>query len=222
MRVLFKRIAARYDLLNRLLSLGQDRGWRQTLLTLTELPPTGKLLDVATGTGDVALLAQHRYPQAQVVGADLTSAMLRIAQTKVDADAIQWVQADGLTLAFPDNYFDAVTSSFMLRNVPDVTQALREQRRVTRFGGRVACLEMSWPQHLPWRWIFGLYFLGWSPLLGGILSGNWEAYRYLPRSVKSFMPPEAVAQQMRAVGLREVHYQLRMGGAVGIYVGVKA
>lgn len=220
-RTLFSRIATHYDRLNRLLSLGQDQRWRKQALDLAKLAPGQRLLDVATGTGDVALLAAQREPDLRVAALDLTPAMLRAARGKPGASAIRWTQGDGLALPFAADTFAAVISAFMLRNVPNVENALREQARVTAPGGRVICLEFTWPRRFPMSWLFTLYFFTLPPLLGRFIAGEREAYRYLPRSVKAFLAPEAMAEQFRAVGLREVTWRLKMGGTVALYVGVK-
>jgi demethylmenaquinone methyltransferase/2-methoxy-6-polyprenyl-1,4-benzoquinol methylase len=223
-RALFASIAPSYDKINRLLSLGQDQNWRKYALARAQVPPGGKLLDVATGTGDVALLAAGRLADAQIVGVDLTSAMLDVARGKAQEKAVQrihWVNSDGLALAFPSNTFDAVISVFMLRNVPDVAQAFAEQVRVVRPGGRVVCLEMTWPQHFPMTWLFWLYFFGVAPLLGQLIAKNRAAYTYLPQSVRRFPAPAATAKVMQAAGLREVSWELKMLGTVAIFVGTK-
>lgn len=218
-RALFTRIAANYDKINRLLSLGQDQKWRRRALALAQLPEGGKLLDVATGTGDVAAMAAEQMPTGAVVGTDLTPAMLSVAQRK--APAIPWVLSDGLALAFADHTFDAAISVFMLRNVPDVAQAFREQARVVRPGGRVVCMEMTWPRRFPMSWLFQFYFFGVSPLLGQIIAGDRAAYTYLPESVKRFPPPHTTARLMEDAGLRDVLWETRMFGTVVILVGTK-
>jgi demethylmenaquinone methyltransferase/2-methoxy-6-polyprenyl-1,4-benzoquinol methylase len=223
-RTLFTRIAPSYDKINRLLSLGQDQNWRTYALARAQVPPGGKLLDIATGTGDVALLAAERIPDAQIIGADLTLAMLDVAREKAHRQAAQrvrWVNSDGLALVFSDNSFDAVISVFMLRNVPDVAQAFAEQVRVVRPGGRVVCLEMTWPQRFPMTWFFSLYFFGVAPLLGQLIAKNRAAYTYLPQSVKQFPAPAATAKVMTAAGLHDVSWELKMLGTVAIFVGVK-
>ncbi len=223
-RTLFTRIAPSYDRINRLLSLGQDQNWRRHALARAQVPSGGKVLDIATGTGDVALLAAERLPAAQIVGADLTLAMLDVAREKAHKQAarqVRWVNSDGLALAFPDDTFDAVISVFMLRNVPDVSRAFVEQTRVARPGGRVVCLEMTWPQRFPMTWFFQLYFFGVAPLLGQLIAQNRAAYTYLPQSVRQFPAPAATAQVMEAAGLRDVSWELKMLGTVAIFVGVK-
>ncbi len=220
-RGLFTHIAAQYDLVNRVISLGQDQRWRKAALALAALPPGGRLLDVATGTGDVALSALRQYPGRRIVGMDLTPAMVRLAQEKAAGQPVSWGISDGLALPFPANTFDAVISAFMLRNVPDVTRALAEQLRVARPGGRVICLELTWPTRWPMSWLFNWYFFGWTPLVGSALSGDVAAYRYLPRSVVGFIAPETLAEIMRSVGLTAVSWQTQMLGTVAIHVGQK-
>lgn len=223
-RTLFTRIAPSYDRINRLLSLGQDQNWRKYALARAQVPSGGKLLDIATGTGDVALLAADQFAEVQIVGADLTLAMLEVARRKAQAKVarrVAWVNSDGLALAFPDDTFDAVISVFMLRNVPDVAQAFAEQVRVVRPGGRVVCLEMTWPQRFPMTWFFWLYFFGVAPLLGQLIAKNRAAYTYLPQSVRQFPAPAATAKVMEAAGLRDVSWELKMLGTVAVFVGVK-
>jgi demethylmenaquinone methyltransferase / 2-methoxy-6-polyprenyl-1,4-benzoquinol methylase len=231
-RELFTRIAAKYDRVNRLISLGQDQRWRRAALEAAQLPPGGMLLDVATGTGDMALMALRDVTQPHVLGADLTPAMLHQAQRKSVGLRLPWVVSDGLALAFADAVFDAVTSAFMMRNVPDIDAALAEQARVARPGGRVVCLEMTWPQRFPMRWLFGLYFYGVPPVLGGLMvkahrrnrddCATAEApYRYLPRSVRGFVEPEVLAEKMAGVGLRQITWRTMMAGTVALHVGVK-
>jgi len=224
MHVLFTRIAPSYDKINRLLSLGQDQNWRKDALAHAQVPPGGRVLDIATGTGDVALLATERLADAQIVGADLTLAMLDVAREKAQKKAarrIRWVNSDGLALAFPSNTFDAVISVFMLRNVPDVAQAFAEQARVVRPGGRIVCLEMTWPQRFPMKWLFWGYFFGVAPLLGQLIAKNRAAYTYLPQSVKRFPAPATTAKVMEAAGLHDVSWELKMLGTVAVFVGVK-
>jgi demethylmenaquinone methyltransferase/2-methoxy-6-polyprenyl-1,4-benzoquinol methylase len=220
-RDLFTRIAMHYDFVNRVISLGQDRRWRRSALDAVELTSGIRILDVATGTGDLALMAKRRAPTAEVVGVDLTFAMLRRAHVKAGHTDVPWVLSDGLALSFADDSFDVVTSAFMMRNVPDIGQALREQIRVLRPGGVFVCLEITWPHTFPMNALFTLYFSGLTPLLGRILTGDRRAYAYLPQSVKRFLSPEALACKMRKAGLREVSWTSKMMGTVALHTGVK-
>jgi demethylmenaquinone methyltransferase/2-methoxy-6-polyprenyl-1,4-benzoquinol methylase len=223
-RDLFGSIATRYDLLNRLISIGQDQSWRREAVRLCQLPRTGKLLDTATGTGDMALLARREYPDSTVIGLDLTLPMLQQAREKSrseDAGPYPLLGGDALDLPFPDDYFDAVISGFMVRNVADVHRAFAEQRRVVRSGGRVVCLEITIPTDWPANWIFWAYFYGFVPLMGAIVSGQPAAYRYLPRSVAQFLTAQQVQSAMEQVGLRQVSHQLLRMHSVALHVGVK-
>ena len=166
-------------------------------------------------------MAQNRDSSIWVVGTDLTPAMVQQAQKKAHEKPMSWVIGDGLALAFAKDSFDAAISAFMMRNVPDVSQALSEQLRVVRPGGRVVCLEMTWPQRFPMKWLFKLYFYSLPPLLGRLLSGDKQAYQYLPRSVEKFLTPGEMADTMKKVGLQHVHWRLMMFGTVAIHCGVK-
>ena len=221
-RNLFTRIAYQYDRVNHIISLGRDNHWRTVALDMAQITPGAHLLDVATGTGDIAILARELEPGIKVVGTDLTPAMLFQAQKKTNDKPLPWVLGDGVALAFAQNSFEAVISAFMMRNVPDIAQALSEQRRVVRPGGRVVCLEMTWPQWFPMNWLFKLYFFSVPPLLGRIISGDKQAYQYLPQSVEKFLTPIQMTSVMEEVGLEQVSYRLLMLGTVAIHTGVKA
>jgi len=223
-RDLFGSISTRYDLLNRLISFGQDQSWRRKAVQLCQLPSNGRLLDAATGTGDMALLARQEYPGASVIGLDLTLPMLQQAREKSHSDdtgRYPLLGGDSLDLPFPDDYFDAAISGFMVRNVTDVSRAFAEQRRVVRPGGRVVCLEITIPTVWPANWIFWAYFYGVIPLIGSIISGQPAAYRYLPRSVAQFLTAQQVHAAMEQVGLRQVRHQLLRMHSVALHVGVK-
>ncbi len=223
MRGMFSRIASRYDVINRIISMGQDQRLRREALRRAQVPATGRLLDVASGTGDVALAARRRYPALRIIGVDLTWAMLRGAQAKATSATPPpaWSVGDGMALPFSEAVFDAAISAFMMRNVPDVRHAFAEQVRVVRPGGRVVCLEMSWPRWFPMSVLFDWYFNGWVPLVGRLISQDAGAYSYLPRSVKHFLRPEHVVQEMEAVGLHPVTWHKYMLGTAVIYVGEK-
>lgn len=220
-RDLFTRIAPRYELLNQVLSLGQVERWRRLAAEEAAVPPGGWVLDVATGEGGMARALIRRWPGARVVGLDFTPQMLRLAREHLAGQPIYWTEGDALRLPFPDGFFDAVVNAFMLRNVTDVRATLAEQARVVRPGGRVVCLEMTWPRHPLFRPLFHLYFSGLAPMVGGLLTGHPDAYRYLPRSVQEFMSPERLAAVMEEVGLESVRYRLLMMGTVTLHVGVR-
>ncbi len=218
---MFARIAPTYDLMNRVMTGGQDRRWREQLLDLCDLPVQGRLLDVGTGTGDIAAAARRRMPALQVVGVDFTYEMMAAGRAQAARRHLPFVQGDTLALPFADNTFDAVVSGFLIRNVVDRVAALREQARVTKPGGRVVCLETTPPQNSLLGPLFQLYFFRVVPVLGALVSGDAEAYRYLPQSTVAFPMPAALQHLMEQAGLRNVVYQELMFGTVAIHVGTK-
>jgi demethylmenaquinone methyltransferase/2-methoxy-6-polyprenyl-1,4-benzoquinol methylase len=217
---MFARIAGRYDLMNRLMTAGRDQAWRRRVVDLAALPSGGCLLDLGSGTGAIAFEALRRRPDALVVGADFTLEMMRLGQRRA-APTPAWVGADALRLPFPENTFDAVTSGFLMRNVVDVEAGFAEQRRVVKPGGRVVCLETSPPPDNAQRPFIDFYLQRVIPVLGHLVTGQAEAYRYLPASTRAFLTPEALGAIMEGVGLRQVRYERWMFGTVTILVGVK-
>lgn len=223
---MFARIASRYDRMNRLMSFGRDLSWRRRAIQLAAVPPGGRLLDVATGTGDLAMMSLERDPSVSVVGTDFTVAMMQLGRQKENgrpslSSHIDWTGGDALHLPFPDTTFDAVVSGFMMRNVTDISGALAEQRRVVRPGGRVVCLEMTHPTLPLWRTVYPWIFGRLMPVATGLLSGQSDAYRYLPASVAGFVNADELKALMESVGLRGVGYQTLMLGTVAIHVGVR-
>lgn len=255
---MFGRIAHRYDTMNRVMTGGQDRRWRKLLIQQAQLPPNGKMLDIATGTGDIAFEALRQQPQlSQVVGADFTLPMLREARRRgaeaarrgggegqrsggageqgsrgttgitsspprlIFSSPLSWSGADTLHLPFPDNTFDAVASGFLLRNVTSVPAALAEQRRVCKPGGRVLVLEIPRPANTLWGKLFRFYFHRIVPILGGWISGQRDAYQYLPASADVFLRPDELKAEMENVGLVQVRYTMLMFQTVALHVGIK-
>lgn len=220
---MFGRIAPRYDLMNRLMTGGRDMAWRRLVVLEARLPPGGWLLDIATGTGDIALEALRHNSDLRAVGADFSLEMMQRGRAKPGAERIRWMGADTLALPFPNNTFDAVTSGFMLRNVIDVARSLAEQLRVTKPGGRIVCLEISRPPRnsLLLRVAYRFYFHRIVPLMGQLVSGDHSAYAYLPQSADVFLSPDELADSMRQVGWRDVYYCSLMLGTVAIHSGTK-
>jgi demethylmenaquinone methyltransferase/2-methoxy-6-polyprenyl-1,4-benzoquinol methylase len=218
---MFSRIAGRYDLMNRLMTFGQDRRWRRQVIEKAGLAGGGRLLDIATGTGDIALEALRQHPGVQAVGGDFTIEMMRAGAADPGRAAIRWVAADTLALPFPDDTFDAVTSGFLMRNVIDVAGAFQEQMRVTRPGGRIVVLESSPPKKNLLRPFIRIHLNTVIPTLGKLVAGEAEAYRYLPDSTQQFQEPESLAQLMRGAGLEDVTYRLYMFGTIAIHAGQK-
>ena len=218
---MFARIAGRYDLMNRLMTGGQDLQWRRYVIEQAQLPTNGRLLDIATGTGDIALEGQKQVPGLQAVGGDFTIEMMQAGKQIPQRQRIQWVGSDTLALPFPDNYFDAVTSGFLMRNVIDVRGAFREQLRVTKPGGRVVVLESSPPKDNFLRPFIEIHLNHVIPTLGKLITGESEAYTYLPDSTQQFQTPEALANTMWELGYTNVFYKLFMFGTVAVHVGQK-
>jgi len=220
---MFGKIAPRYDLMNRLMTGGRDVAWRRFVVREAQLPLGGWLLDIATGTGDIALEALRHDSDLRAVGADFSLEMMQRGRSKPSAERIRWMGADTLALPFPNDTFDAITSGFMLRNVIDVPRSLAEQLRVTKPGGRMVCLEISRPPRnlLLLRVAYRFYFQRIVPLVGQLVSGNRSAYTYLPQSADEFLSPDELADRMRRVGWREVSYRRLMLGTVAIHSGIK-
>lgn len=220
---MFSEIAPRYDLLNRLLSLGVDLSWRRRAVALALERRPRRILDLATGTGDLALLLKEGAPEAQVVGADFAPPMLALARRKAEVRGVEvdFLEADALALPFPDASFDAVTVAFGFRNFADYQRALQEIHRVLAPGGRLVLLEFPPPPKGAFGLVYRLYFGKILPFIGGLISGSFGAYRYLPESVEAFPPPEALKTLMEGVGFR-VRYELLTFGVAAIHVGDKA
>jgi demethylmenaquinone methyltransferase/2-methoxy-6-polyprenyl-1,4-benzoquinol methylase len=220
---MFDRIVPRYDLMNRVMTGGRDRVWRTMVARQAvagHARGSAEVLDVATGTGDLAF-AIRDTGAAKVVGVDFSGEMIRSARRKGQRtdDPPAFLVADALHLPFDDATFDACTVSFGLRNMVDYDAALREMSRILRPGGVFICLEMTPFQRPVLGPLFRVYFERIVPLVGGLLSGNLSAYRYLPRSVEAFPTAHELAERMRGIGLEEVRYSLLGFGAVAIHSG---
>jgi demethylmenaquinone methyltransferase/2-methoxy-6-polyprenyl-1,4-benzoquinol methylase len=218
---MFGDIAARYDRMNRLMTFGQDVRWRQMLVHAAALPPGGRLLDIATGTGDIGFEALRQVSGVRVTAADFALPMMEVGRVKPRGELLDWLAADTFHLPFPDDSFDAVASGFLLRNVADVAAALAEQRRVVRPGGHVVCLETSPPPANLLRPAIQIHLRYVIPLLGRLISGSGYAYHYLPQSSVAFMEPVELAEVFRAAGLCNVRYKRLMFGTIAIHIGVK-
>jgi demethylmenaquinone methyltransferase / 2-methoxy-6-polyprenyl-1,4-benzoquinol methylase len=222
---MFSEIAPRYDFLNHLLSLNIDKYWRWQ--TVRRVPPQGKwpVLDLCTGTGDLALAYAHRT-HCPIVAADFCTEMLAIGRQKAAradlADRITFVEADAQRLPFGDEQFQLVAIAFGLRNVTNTDQGLREMVRVCRPGGRVAILEFSMPRRRPLRSVYGWYFRCVLPRIGQTLARNGSsAYKYLPQSVDEFPSYEALTERMRNAGLEQNQFTPLTFGTATLYVGMK-
>jgi demethylmenaquinone methyltransferase/2-methoxy-6-polyprenyl-1,4-benzoquinol methylase len=222
---MFGRIARRYDLLNRLLSLGLDSAWRRFAAKQTQLRPGDRALDVCSGTGDLAFeLAERTQMAGSVAGLDLTREMLVLGRQKSLARGDRRVdhhEGDAMNLPYRDGVFRAATMAFGGRNVPDLTGAFREMARVLSPGGRVVFLELNRPRTPGFRQLYDFYFHTFSPLVGGLISGDRAAYEYLPRSVDNFEAVEDIAVCMRNAGLVDVRIRPLMFGSAVVHIGAK-
>jgi demethylmenaquinone methyltransferase/2-methoxy-6-polyprenyl-1,4-benzoquinol methylase len=221
--LMFDRISPKYDLLNRLCSLGTDQGWRRKVIRLLGQEPVEHLLDVATGTADLAIMASKKANH--VTGADISAGMLAHGRSKVEkaglSDRITLVQADAANLPFADNTFDAITVAFGVRNFEDLAQGLRGMARVLRPGGRLFVLEFSTPRQTPFKQLFRFYFHRIMPIIGRLVSKDDAAYSYLPASVDAFPQGEQFSSILRSCGFRDVRAQLLTFGVATLYVARK-
>jgi demethylmenaquinone methyltransferase/2-methoxy-6-polyprenyl-1,4-benzoquinol methylase len=215
-RTMFDRIAPMYDRMNRLMSAGLDRGWRDAAARRV-VRPGDSVLDAACGTGDLAL-ADLRAGAARVVGVDFSARMLELAARK--SSAVEWVQGDLCRLPFPDGTFQAATIGFGLRNVVDREAALCELGRVLAPGGRLGILEITRARG-PLAPFFRVWFDALVPAAGRLLPGG-SAYAYLPASVRRFPTPAQLAAQMAHTGFVDVRYRLLAGGSIALHVGAAA
>jgi demethylmenaquinone methyltransferase/2-methoxy-6-polyprenyl-1,4-benzoquinol methylase len=221
-RAMFTRIARRYDLMNSVMTAGRHHAWRRRVAEAAAAAPPGPVLDLATGTADLALAVRARDPRRFVVGADFSDGMLRVGQAKLDArraTRVRLLVADALSLPFRDGVFACVTSAFLLRNLDDLERGLAEMRRVTTPGGRVVTLDIVRPAAPLWGAVFGACFNRLVPAIGAVVAGDRQAYTYLPQSVERFVTPGALVQMMTKVGLRQVTYR-RLGlGTIAVHIG---
>lgn len=226
-RRMFGGIAPRYDLLNRLLSVGRDRYWRREAVAQAHLPPGGLALDVCTGTADVALELARQFPSARsIIGVDFCLPMLRLGAKKVArvglTHRIRLHAGSAEALPFTADTFDATTVAFGIRNLIDPRRGLAELNRVLRPGGRGIVLEFAVPQGRLFARPYRFYFHRVLPWLGGLISGDRAAYSYLPASVSAFPSPRDLARLMEEVGFHDVRFRPLTGGIVTLYVGRKS
>ena len=218
---MFARIAQRYDLMNMLMTGGQDMRWRRLLLDQAKLPPGAYLLDIGTGTGDIAAAALKRSPGVISIGADFTVEMMRVGMRSKAGRGVFWVGSDALELPFPEGSFDAVASGFLIRNVVDLPRVLGEQYRVLRPGGRIVCLDTTPPPDGWLRPLITFHMHTVIPALGGLIAGHRDAYAYLSGSTDNFLPAEVLAEKMRAAGFHHVGFRRVMFQTVALHWGVK-
>ena len=218
---MFDQIAGRYDLLNRVMSMGIDQSWRRKTVAAMELPAGAQVLDLATGTGDLALMIARLHPDATVIGSDPSSRMLEVGVQKVArvglADRVSLELGDAQALPYEDDAFDGCCIAFGIRNVPDRSAALAEMARVTRPGGRVAVLELGEPSVGWLSPIARFHVRKVIPKIGGMLSGS-EEYKYLQQSIAAFPAADRFAEQMQTSGLNVLEVKPLTFGACTLFV----
>jgi demethylmenaquinone methyltransferase/2-methoxy-6-polyprenyl-1,4-benzoquinol methylase len=220
---LFSRIAKRYDFLNHLLSFNIDQTWRKRLVESADPKPGDRILDVCTGTGDIAIRFAQNDRVGQIVGIDLTDEMLQIARHKLKGSRngrrIKLLRGNGLKLPFPDGCFDIVTIGFGLRNLGHHQKGISEMGRVLRNGGRLLILEFSPPEKNLFGKVYDQYLNTVIRAVGSIVSGSADAYRHLSTSIDNFPKPERILELMQAAGLQELYPERLTGGIAYIYRG---
>lgn len=222
---MFTHLARRYDLMNRIMTGGQDVRWRRMVIRRAALSSGGCLLDLGAGTGDLAREGLRQCPGLHVVAADFTLQMMRVGREGDCSLPLQaqpdWTAADAGLLPFPAGVFDAVVSGFLLRNLGDLAQSLREQYRVLKSGGRVVALDTSPPPRTLLTPAMSFYLHRVIPALGRLIAGQAEAYQYLPDSTERFLEPERLSARLHESGFQEIGFQRLMFGTVAIHWGVK-
>ncbi len=221
-QAMFDSIASRYDLLNSVLSMGVDKGWRVAAAKAVLENNPKSILDIATGTGDFAIAIAKLAPNAKVTGSDFALKMLEIARVKAKTLNLEipFEQGDALNLPYANSSFEAVSCSFGFRNFADFRKGLEEFHRVLQPGGRCVILEFPPPPENLLGQCYTFYFKHILPFVGGLISGRPEAYKYLPESVIAFPKPEVLAALMQEVGF-EARYTILTAGLAAIHVGIK-
>lgn len=221
---MFDRIAERYNIMNRIMTGGQDMKWRRFVVEQAQLPANGKLLDLATGTGDIAFEALKQTPSAHVIGADFALQMMIVGQRDPQyGTQVGWAGADALHLPFPDETFDAVVSGYLVRNVIDIPRTLDEQLRILKPNGRIVILDTSPPPNNLLKPFILIHLKYIIPLLGRIIGGKSasDAYTYLPDSTQKFKTPQQLAKLIEQAGFRDVQFKSLMFGTMAVHWGVK-
>jgi len=217
---MFDAISPRYDLLNTVLSVGLHRVWERLLVRGLPKAPSGRCLDLCTGTGALVPRLASRY--REVIGVDISTGMLQVARNRWrQLTNVIWCEGDAQSLSFPDNHFDCITVAYGVRNWPDFRKGLGEIFRVTRPGGSIGILEFGQPRNLMWRSLFGFYSKHVIPAVGGLISGERAPYEYLPKTAAVFPCGDAFVAELCCVGFSSARAISLAGGVAFIYTAVK-
>ena len=218
---MFTRIAPRYDLMNRLMTFGQDMRWRRIVIEKAAIPSGGRVLDLGAGTGDIALSIQSARPDSKPTAADFTYEMMHVGRDRPGGRSLPWNCADALNLPYARERFNAVVSGFLMRNVTDIDRALQEQKRVLVPGGRIVVLDTTKPPRNLLTPFIKIHLNYVIPTLGKWITGEADAYTYLPDTTKEFLSAETLAARMRDAGFKEVGFKRVMFGTIAIHWGSK-
>ncbi|GAB4581280.1 MAG: bifunctional demethylmenaquinone methyltransferase/2-methoxy-6-polyprenyl-1,4-benzoquinol methylase UbiE [Anaerolineales bacterium] len=214
---MFSRIAGRYDVMNRLMTFGQDQSWRREVIRRAEITPGSRVLDLGAGTGDIALEIRAREPESWPIAGDFTVEMMRVGQKRPNGNALDWCATDALNLPYANETFDAIVSGFLMRNVSDLPRALAEQRRTLKPGGRIVILDTTRPPENLLAPFIRIHLNYVIPALGKLITGESEAYTYLPDSTKGFLRAEELAARMGEATFSGIGFKRVMFGTIAIH-----
>lgn len=222
---MFDSIAHSYDLLNHLLSMGIDKHWRRAAINSLKPFAPRKMLDVATGTGDFAIMSAKELRPESLLGVDLSEGMMNVAREKVKKEGLEqtisFQQEDCMQLSFPDDSFDALTVAYGIRNFEDLDHGLREMRRVLKPSGRLVIIELTSPQRFPMKQLFWLYSHVLMPLVGKIVSHDSRAYTYLPATMEAFPQGEVMSEILKKAGFTDIRFKRFTFGLSTLYTAAK-
>jgi demethylmenaquinone methyltransferase/2-methoxy-6-polyprenyl-1,4-benzoquinol methylase len=222
-RLMFDKIAMGYDRLNRIMSLGFDRNWRKRGVDWLKQFSPGKVLDVATGTGDLAILMSKELELASVTGVDLSEEMMAIGRYKAGraGERVTFECRDCMSLTYPDDSFDALTAAFGVRNFSNIEKGITEMYRVLRPNGHLLILELSTPKQFPMNFLFKMYSSVYIPFIGRLLSPDNSAYKYLPASIRAMPQSKEMTGMLEKAGFKNAEFKRFTGGVCTMYTGVK-